>query len=406
MTLMTSAGKFFAPLLALTDANTTPDLNLGLHPLNTTELNTYDSITPEMSETFELLSTRSESIVSGGFREIIEGNSQPEINWTASEFELLLRSSTASSVVTSGSSQTIMGNDDEGFPGIQNIRSMSTESSVVVMKDPVDHLALQVAPSNTGHQSSGRDSGITATGNTSAKRKYTPPSKTKATQLDEYISKQKEICQRRGLPCPEESFNAVITFPTTSGRSTQMIPELKLLYFAIASPESVVALQANVKVGKRDGGSGLQVPQWDLPLPERMMAIEGLGQKMSYIALIRRCHIHQLYLESSVDSLKTSDRFVVNTAKTIMSRRQRVLGNPIHLEDARVSEMIMSELYPNLERASPEYKKKLPFARNMRRLGQRLDLFVEKWGYGIIGLLPFAKDVSNVNTGLDITDNL
>jgi len=42
----------------------------------------------------------------------------------------------------------------------------------------------------------------------------------------------------------------------------------------------------------------------------------------------------------------------------------------------------------------------------VRRLGQQLDLLVEKFRYGILGLLPLAVDVLAAESMLNISDDL
>lgn len=71
-----------------------------------------------------------------------------------------------------------------------------------------------------------------------------------------------------------------------------------------------------------------------------------------------------------------------------------------------MSKLIMKEIYPNLEINSPEYENRLGFVKKLRKLGQRLDFLVERFGYGILGVLPLAIDVPVVEPVLNITDNL
>jgi hypothetical protein len=66
----------------------------------------------------------------------------------------------------------------------------------------------------------------------------------------------------------------------------------------------------------------------------------------------------------------------------------------------------MNELYPGLDPSSVGYQKKQRFVGNLRNLGQRLDLLVEKFGDGIIGLLPLPVDEPAGEPVLNITDSL
>jgi hypothetical protein len=86
---------------------------------------------------------------------------------------------------------------------------------------------------------------------------------------------------------------------------------LKTLYFAIGSPESLVALQEILKARQTafvdKGPSG----DCKLSLADRVRVIKGIGPNIAYLVLRRRCHIYQLFLDCSKDSRRTSDGFVI-----------------------------------------------------------------------------------------------
>lgn len=265
----------------------------------------------------------------------------------------------------------------------------------------------QRGTSDTGYPSSSQRPAASNTGKKIEKRKRPVSNRDRSAQLDKYILLEKARCQSLGLPCPEEGFNSAINQASNkSMRLEEVMMELKVFYFAIASPESLTALQAIVKVQRRSLGGKLSVPNWKLPLAERIKEIESLSEKMGYIGFLRRCHTYQLYVDSSAGSQKTSDGFVNATTQSISTRSNPGIGNPNNLEDSRVSKLIIKEVYPNLELNSSEYQRKLRFVGRVRKLGQRLDLLVETFGYGILGLLPLAIDVAAVEPILNITDNL
>lgn len=238
-------------------------------------------------------------------------------------------------------------------------------------------------------------------------RKRLQLDRNKSASIEEYILLEKARCQSLGLPCPEEIFNSAVTQASNnSTRLDKIMTDLKVFYFAIASPESLVALQAILKVHRRSLEGRFSGPNWRLTLAERMKEIENLSKKIGYIALLRRCHIYQLFLDCSVDSQKTSDGFINNTTQSLSTRPRNEIGNPKNLEDSRIAKLIMKDVYPDMEITSDDYKSRLRFFGKMRKLGQRLDLLVEKFGYGILGLLPLAIDVPAVDPVLSISDSL
>jgi hypothetical protein len=309
---------------------------------------------------------------------------------------------------TSNPSSVELGMHEGFFQSFRNTPTSDIDGSLQdIHEDRQSLLQSQRGSSDIEYPLSPQRPTASNKGKKSEKRKRPGSSGGKSAQLDSYILLEKARCQSFGLPCPEEGFNLAIN--QASNKSMwleEIMTELKVFYFAIASPASLTALQAIVKVQKRSLGGKLSVPNWNLPLAERMIEIENLGEKMGYISFLRRCHTYQLFVDSNAGSQRTSDGFVNTTTQSISTRPNPGIGNPNNLEDSRVSRLIMKEVYPNLELNSPEYRGKLRFFSRVRKLGQRLDLLVDKFGYGILGLLPLPIDVAAIEPVLNITDNL
>jgi hypothetical protein len=136
------------------------------------------------------------------------------------------------------------------------------------------------------------------------------------------------------------------------------------------------------------------------------MVIEGIGPKIAHLVLRRRCHIYQLFLDYSKDSGRTSDGFVNNTKRSILRQVGPQIGNPNNLEDSRVADEILKELYPHLKPNTDEHLKKGRFVRQLRRLGARFDMLVRDFGYGILGLLHWPEDEPLEVPGHIVADEL
>ncbi len=244
-------------------------------------------------------------------------------------------------------------------------------------------------------------------GTKSKKRKHPTSRRNKSSSIDAYLLLEKSRCISLGLPCPDEDFKSVMTQASTKSlRLNEFMTELKVFYFAIASPESLAAMNAIIKVQRKSPKGPLSVPGWNLPLAERMKAIENLNENIAYMGFLRRCHTHQIFLDSSIGSKKSSDGFINFTSQSISTRSGPQIGNPNNLENSRVSKLIMKDIYPNLDINGPEYERKRLFVVKLRKLGERLDLLVQKFGYGILGLLPLPTDVPAVEPILTIADSL
>jgi hypothetical protein len=232
-------------------------------------------------------------------------------------------------------------------------------------------------------------------------------SQSKAARIDAYAHVEKERCNSLGLPCPEQRFDTVMTRASRASPGVEENrTELQILFFAIASSESLVALRYIIQVYRRPLESSLFQGGRNIPQAERLKVIGMLDKNIAYFSLLKRCHIHQLYIDGSRSSRKTGDGFVNDTAQSIQTLQSPKSGNPSHLEDAQASKSMMKEVYPELKQESAEYKKKYRTITDLRKLGQRLNLLVDRFGYGIIGLLPLAVDVSAVDPILNISDRL
>ena len=247
---------------------------------------------------------------------------------------------------------------------------------------------------------------------TSMKKRKSAPSRSvsrpsKSALLDEYILLEKKRCQSVGLPSPETGFELAITkalkiSPTNDG----MVTNLKWLYYAIASPESLAGLQEILKVRRRLLAGKEAMPGYNLSRVERVKAIDRLSDKIACCHFLKRCHTHQLFVDNSGGSQKTSDGFINKTTHSVATRASPQTGNPNNLEDSRVAKLIMSEVFPELKPDTLEYKNKLRSVGDMRRTGERLDLLVERFGYGILGLLPLPADELTGQPVLPISNKL
>lgn len=233
------------------------------------------------------------------------------------------------------------------------------------------------------------------------------PRKSKASLLAAYVLLEKERSQNFRLPCPEQRFNLEMKQLSNGSQNiAENTMELKILYFAIASPESLVVLRDVIQAHRRSLAGNLSPKDCNIPQAERLEVIERLNGNIAYFGLLKRCHIHRLFVDTNRSSRKTGDGFVNNTTRSIATLQIPKTGNPSHIEDAEASRSMMKEVYPLLQQDNDEYGKKYRAISSLRKLGQRLHLLVEKFGYGIIGLLPSAPDVSAVEPILSITDRL
>ena len=228
----------------------------------------------------------------------------------------------------------------------------------------------------------------------------------KSSRLLSYITSEKQRCQSFGLPFSETEFDLAFNKIPNMSLDAHELVTLKTLYFAIGSPESLVALQEVFKVQRRTIAGKMPREGYNLSPAERVKVIECITPNIAYHILRKRCHIYQLFIDSNKESRKSSDGFVIDTVQSMTTQSRHQTGNPNNLENSRISELILKELYPTLEPSSEGYKEKKRFVRNLRRLGGRFDLMVRKFGYGILALLQLPIEELAGEPILVITDEL
>lgn len=223
--------------------------------------------------------------------------------------------------------------------------------------------------------------------------------------LKEYVALEKKRCVDTGSTFLEIDFNlsilkAHVSLPKVEPHSSA----LEILYFGIGSPETLAALQGLLKT-RRERSVVQQCREKHVLSPaERVIAIERTDAKVAYCSLRKRCHVYQLYLDCSSESLRTSGTFVTNTVQTMTTRHEPQIGNPQYLEISRVSNMMLTLSYPNLNPDDPNYGQKKNYANALRRLGQHLHLLVERFGYGILGLIPLPSNEPTFAQDLNLTN--
>ena len=222
--------------------------------------------------------------------------------------------------------------------------------------------------------------------------------------LEEYISQQRKKYENLGLPCPgdyfdsEETENRLVSFGME--KYTYI---LQVFHFMIGGHEPIIGLKNILGVYRSHELSSLQIER-EVSNAKRVQVIKGLERKEEYINLLKRCHIHQLYVDNA-DPLDTPyDNFIVSTVTSAAQRKQK--GNPRNAAESKVTKSMVVEVYPNIQPGSREYGQKYREISLLRKNGRRLALLVSKFGRGILGLLPLTQDESSCGMNFKIFDTL
>jgi hypothetical protein len=326
---------------------------------------------------------------------------------------------TNASVANNGSLNTVP--DVSRAKNIENINQSHqltvTRSRIHETLDPYPRQDVDLRPASTSiplfSNCDGEVDSATPSGPAIALKRRQPSINKAASQastlnhLNDYMRLEKERCHSLGLSFSSNDFDtAMITAcPNLTGDDNKFI-QLKTFYFSIGSAQSLASLKSIVAIGQRSIAGKQSTEIGALSLLQRMEIVERLNSKIAYNIFRRRYHIYHLIIDSRTAHEKTSDGFVNSTFQSISTNSEPQIGNPHNLSDSQLSKDMLKKLHPYLTPGTPDYTKKLTSIKNLRRLGERFQILVEKFGYGIIGLLPLPGDDLAADSVFNASDSL
>jgi hypothetical protein len=236
-----------------------------------------------------------------------------------------------------------------------------------------------------------------------ARKTSTSNLRSKSIRLDSYISFEKRRCESLGLAFSWADENLAMQALELPHKNSDLTT-LKTLFLVIGSPESLVALQEILKTQRnapmcRDFGGSC-----NLPLGDRLRGIENIDYKIASLVLKKRYYTYQFFLDYNSARRRTTDGFINESIQSISKQKQPTIGNPLHVEDCQIIDGILKDAYPDLSPSSVGYSKKRLFIRNLRRLGERFDMLIRTFGYGILELLSSPSNELGETPTLIITD--
>lgn len=258
--------------------------------------------------------------------------------------------------------------------------------------------SLALAPTYFEHASSNLKALGTNMAQIVSRKRTFVEQETLPVRLTQYIGLEKKRCLNAGLAFLEADFEPTILQAHETSLYT--------LFFGIGSPEVLVMLQELLKT-RRERFTTQQSREPNVLSPaDRMIAIRRGDTKIAYSGFRKRCHVHKLFVDCRPERATTTNTFVTNTIKTMATKPTSQTGNPQNLELSRISDRMFKLSYPNLTPEDPSYVAKKNYTNELRKLGQRLDLLVNKFGDGILGLIPLPSDEPRLVQALTITDGV
>ncbi|TGO20660.1 hypothetical protein BPAE_0276g00010 [Botrytis paeoniae] len=215
--------------------------------------------------------------------------------------------------------------------------------------------------------------------------------------LSDYMRLEKERCHNLGSSFTSDDFDMAMNIASPDLKPDDIIfHQLKMLYFAVGSGESLVSLRSLLEIRRRSVAGKQPTETNALTIVERMKQVEHLNTKIAYNVFERSRALHN----------KTSDGFVNTTSQSMLTNSASRMGNPLHLDESQVTKKMLNLLHPDLVPGTTEYQKKLRHISRIRKLGERFEILVTKFGYGIIGLLPLPVDDIATESAVHTSDSL
>ncbi|KAL8784950.1 MAG: hypothetical protein Q9195_008838 [Heterodermia aff. obscurata] len=211
--------------------------------------------------------------------------------------------------------------------------------------------------------------------------------------LEEYILQHRAKYENLGLTYPGDHFDTEDTRKHLASLGLENHADiLKVFSCTIGGHESLIGIKEILRAYRNPEIGSLQTPR-EVSNAKRLQIIQSLERNEAYMNFLKKCHIHQLYMDN-IDPLENSyDNFVVRTTTSRANRKQT--GNPQNAAESRVAISMVMEVYPDVQLNSSAYKQKYREITLLRRSGRRLALLVSHFGRGILGLLPLTQDESS-----------
>jgi hypothetical protein len=239
--------------------------------------------------------------------------------------------------------------------------------------------------------------------NNDSQAEHTPRGESELRQVENFIEMEKEKCARLGITYDEHNYLS----PTVAEWITALDKEderaaVSMISTGIGSSESIALLQ-RIVVKSRTRYQQAK-PAEDLALADRVREIQILGSQRAFIQFLRRCHIWKLYSDISREVPAQESGFVVLTPESMSTRKGGRAGNPRNHRDSEITKAMICGSASELDHGSGEHRKQYRYYSALRRLGQRLKLLTDTFGFGVLGLIPSQDLLETADPGVRISD--
>ncbi|OAF98582.1 uncharacterized protein CC84DRAFT_1106065 [Paraphaeosphaeria sporulosa] len=174
------------------------------------------------------------------------------------------------------------------------------------------------------------------------------------------------------------------------------LPRLRLFYLTIGSSQTLLNFRAMLHTARNLSHIFSYIVTATLRPREIYAEICRLGNQEALCVLLRRYHVIQLF-KTVQDSLFREHGLIVQTPSTHITGQRAMPGNPVNRAQANLTEEVLGMILPGPANGTPQYQKTRRHVSQLRRLANILTMWTDRYGFGVLALLPSGSNESEFN---------
>ncbi|KAB8199472.1 hypothetical protein BDV34DRAFT_206706 [Aspergillus parasiticus] len=221
-------------------------------------------------------------------------------------------------------------------------------------------------------------------------------------QVAAYLVREAIKCKAQNLQTPQESYFTVeVESRLLKACNNRSVEVAKKLLLCIGSSQSILSLQDAIQSWRT--GTDIRFLQMShcSSKADTFDIISKMSQVIACLYLFRRYHIVRLFEKCGGCETPSVSRFVaVAVNNSAVLKRP---GNPLKNAETELNVAMMKEVLPHLKPGTSEYEEEYNSVNNLRLLARRYSTLQNRFGPGILALIP-NPDQSR-HTGLGISES-
>ncbi|RAK95352.1 RNase3 domain protein [Aspergillus ibericus CBS 121593] len=205
------------------------------------------------------------------------------------------------------------------------------------------------------------------------------------TLFTTFLKLEMERCALHQIPSPQETyFNARLQneLSELQARNPTFSHDLGMLFLTFAGPQSVAGLQANLHGALAAVKPPDEIYHIRASIEQRFNIIRTLDELACHFDILKNYHIWKLHVHCTEQG--EDSRFCIAYGDPEYRKRP---GNPVNLKESDTTKKMIDIICPETEPTSAYYRVFYEKVTCLRRRGKRLQLLIETFGLGILGLM-------------------